>query len=65
VSDNTRTFKTPIGPVVVREPYYLASCDGCGWIGSSEECGGGEEDCCCPKCYRPGADCGVHAQDCR
>jgi hypothetical protein len=68
MSDNSRTFTTPIGPVVVREPYYLASCDGCGWIGSSEECGtdwggGDDSDVYCPKCHRPGADCGKFADD--
>jgi hypothetical protein len=39
--------------------YYLASCDGCGWIGSSEECGTDEaDDVFCPMCHQSGADCG-------
>lgn len=50
------------GPVVsfdVRDPYYLASCDGCGWVGSSEACGTDEaDDVFCPRCHRSGADCG-------
>lgn len=59
-------YETPYGKVTVREPYYLASCDGCGWIGSSEECGGddyfGDSDVSCPKCYRAGCDCGSYAE---
>ena len=43
----------------VRHPYYLASCDKCGFIGSTELCGGGDEDVVCPTCYSTGADCGV------
>jgi hypothetical protein len=41
----------------VRHPYYLGSCDKCGWIGSTELCGG-DEDVVCPECYSVGADCG-------
>lgn len=45
--------------------YYLASCDHCEWIGSSEDCGtdsgGDDSDVYCPKCDRPGADCGSEA----
>ena len=53
------------GPVVsfeVAEPYYLASCDHCGWVGSSEHCGtdsfGDDSDAYCPRCRAGGADCG-------
>jgi len=53
------------GPIVsfeVREPYYLASCDTCGWVGSSEACGtdsgGDDSDVYCPRCHASGADCG-------
>lgn len=53
------------GPTVsfeVREPYYLASCDACGWVGSSELCGtdswGDDSDVYCPRCQASGADCG-------
>ena len=43
--------------------WYLASCDKCGWVGSSEECGtdycgGDDTDVHCPKCGIAGADCG-------
>lgn len=41
----------------VRHPYYLGSCDNCGWIGSTELCGE-DEDVICPQCYSTGADCG-------
>lgn len=51
----------------VRAGYYLASCDHCGWIGSSEFCGvdwgGDDSDVYCPTCHRPGADCGSLAED--
>jgi hypothetical protein len=53
------------GPIVsfdVAEPYYLASCDHCGWVGSSELCGadsfGDDSDVYCPRCQASGADCG-------
>ena len=50
------------GPVLsfeIRPPYYLASCDGCGWVGSSEACGTDDaDDVFCPRCHRGGADCG-------
>ncbi len=53
------------GPIVcfeVREPYYLASCDRCGWVGSTEQCGtdsyGDDSDVYCPRCFTSGADCG-------
>jgi len=49
----------------VRPRFYLASCDACGWIGSSEECGvdawGDDSDVYCPKCQAPGADMGTVA----
>lgn len=42
--------------------YYLASCDSCGWIGSSEECVlyhyADDADVGCPKCGQSGVDCG-------
>lgn len=51
----------------VRGRFYLASCDGCGWIGSSELCGTdcgpwGDSDVYCPECDASGADCGKVAQ---
>lgn len=58
-----------LGPIVsfdVREPYYLASCDHCGWVGSSELCGtdsfGDDSDVYCPRCQSSGADCGKIAE---
>lgn len=51
----------------VPKPYYLASCDACGWVGSSEECGvdrgQDDSDVYCPKCHRAGADCGTVAEE--
>ncbi len=53
------------GPVVsfdVTAPYYLASCDSCGWVGSSELCGTDtgcdDSNVYCPRCDASGADCG-------
>ena len=49
-----------------RDPYYLASCDNCGWVGSSELCGtdsfGDDSDVYCPRCQSGGADCGKVAE---
>jgi len=54
------------GPVVsfdVAADYYLASCDACGWVGSSEKCGSDEaDDVFCPRCQASGADCGAVAE---
>jgi hypothetical protein len=59
------TFSTSRGTVTVNEPYYLASCDKCGWIGSSEQCGsdywGDDSDVYCPECFASGADLGKEA----
>jgi hypothetical protein len=50
----------------VRPPYYPASCDNCGWQGSSEKCGtdtwGDDSDVYCPACQRPGCDIGDAAE---
>lgn len=53
----------PNGEVVaVNAPYYPASCDKCGWQGSSEACGTDvgfdDSDVYCPSCHASGADCG-------
>lgn len=60
-----QTFQTPRGPVCVNDRFYLASCDKCGWIGSSQECGtdawGDDSDVYCPECHAPGADFGKAA----
>lgn len=49
-----------------RDPYYLASCNCCGWVGSSELCGtdsfGDDSDVYCPRCHSSGADCGKVAE---
>lgn len=41
-------------PIPVRERYYLTECEHCGWVGSSEQCGGdaypGDDDIVCPVC---------------
>jgi hypothetical protein len=47
---------------VTRHRWYLASCDACGWVGSTEECPPNDEDVICPKCYQSGADCGKVAE---
>lgn len=62
-----QTYHTTKGPIVVREPYYIASCNQCGWVGSSEKCGTdhgpwGDSDVYCPSCGAAGADCGDHAE---
>jgi hypothetical protein len=50
----------------VHPDYYLASCDKCGWVGSSQECGtdywGDDSDVFCPVCYQSGADIGKVAE---
>jgi hypothetical protein len=54
------------GPVVSfnvdDDRYYLASCDACGWVGSTELCPHDEEDVICPRCFTSGADCGTVAE---
>lgn len=67
--ENLKQMAAYAGPIVsleVREPYYLASCDLCGWFGSSELCGtdtfGDDSDVYCPRCYASGADCGKLAE---
>ncbi len=57
-------YRYPNGQIVtVIEPFYPASCDGCGWQGSSGDCGtdswGDDSDVYCP---RNGADCGKAAE---
>lgn len=51
----------------IPSPYYLASCDACGWVGSSSECGtdkgGDDSDVYCPRCGASGADCGEVAEN--
>lgn len=50
----------------VKDPYYLASCDTCGWVGSSELCiqdsWVNDSDLYCPRCHTSGADCGKVAE---
>jgi hypothetical protein len=47
---------------LIAKHFYLASCDGCGWFGSSEECGTDQDDVTCPACHQSGADCGAVAR---
>lgn len=58
-------YSGPIVSLDALDPYYLASCDKCGWIGSSERCGadafGDDSDVYCPRCFASGADCGMVA----
>jgi hypothetical protein len=60
-------YDTPKGPITVKSRFYLASCDGCGWIGSSEQCGvdsgGDDSDVYCPECSKSGADLGKAAAE--
>lgn len=55
-------YRGPTISFTYNPPYYLASCDKCGWVGSSEYCGtdkeGDDSDVYCPRCHAPGADCG-------
>lgn len=47
----------------VTPPYYPASCNNCGWQGSSQQCGvdtgADDSDVYCPVCHMPGCDSGV------
>uniref|UniRef100_UPI0035CC99DA hypothetical protein n=1 Tax=uncultured Sphingomonas sp. TaxID=158754 RepID=UPI0035CC99DA len=56
-----RLSKTDIKGLL-NDRFYLASCDSCGWVGSSERCGVDtgfdDSDVYCPDCQRSGADCG-------
>ncbi len=67
--DRAKLIAAYPGPVVsfdVEEGYYLASCDDCGWVGSSQLCGTdkGQDDSSvyCPRCHSSGADCGKVAE---
>lgn len=58
-----KTYQFPNGQTVrIVGPYYAASCDKCGWQGSSEDCGTDtgfdDSDVYCPDCHQSGADCG-------
>lgn len=67
--ENLKQMAAYDGPIVsfeAQEPYYLASCNRCGWVGSSERCGtdsfGDDSDVYCPRCFASGADCGKVAE---
>lgn len=67
--ENLKQMAMYSGPIVsfeFREPFYLASCDACGWVGSTEHCGsdsfGDDSDVYCPRCHANGADCGKVAE---
>lgn len=51
-ADNFRLPAPP--PTPVRGRYYLTECEHCGWVGSSEHCGGNcgpdDDDIVCPVC---------------
>ena len=59
-------YCAPVVSFDVTGRYYLASCDVCGWVGSSEHCGtdsgGDDSDVYCPRCHHSGADCGKVAE---
>lgn len=45
-----------LGPVdlsrwMAQPPFYMADCEKCGYIASSQYFSGGDEDIICPKCY--------------
>lgn len=75
VSDTVRLTKAqleywryPDGSIKdVRPPYYPASCNNCGWQGSSEKCGVDhgvdDSDVYCPVCHMPGCDFGTAAEN--
>ena len=31
--------------------WYIAECPKCGWTGTTELCGGKEDECACPRCF--------------
>lgn len=53
------------GTYLVQSGFYPASCDNCGWQGSSEKCGvdtgGDDSDVYCPVCHLSGCDLGIAA----
>lgn len=60
-------WRYPSGGIYkVYAPFYPASCDNCGWQGSSEKCGvdagGDDSDVYCPVCHLPGCDHGTAAE---
>lgn len=60
------TWRYPGGGLYeVRPPFYPASCNSCGWQGSSEKCGtdtgGDDSDVYCPVCHAVGCDLGIAA----
>lgn len=56
-------YELPDGRIfLIPDPWYLASCDACGWVGSTEECKPHDEDVICPRCYRGGCDGGAVAE---
>lgn len=65
--DDVGTYRRPDGTTFeVRDPYYPAGCDKCGWSGSSEDCGtdywGDDSDVYCPQCHSGSADDGKVAR---
>lgn len=64
VPANMTRWRLADGRIVQTGPrHYVASCNACGWAGSSGACGtdygpGDDSDVYCPACGRAGADCG-------
>ncbi|UYW32465.1 hypothetical protein [Methylorubrum extorquens] len=53
--EEAENFRLPAPPPTpVRGRYYLTECEHCGWVGSSEHCGGNcgpdDDDIVCPVC---------------
>lgn len=49
---------------ILTEKWYFASCDHCGWFGSSKQCRNNPDDdstCACPKCNEYGIEDGAFA----
>lgn len=64
-AERARVIAAYTGPVVLFEvatPFYLGSCDSCGWVGSTELCPPSAEDAICPRCFSSGVDCGKVAE---
>jgi hypothetical protein len=67
MSEHATRWRLPDGRMIDTGPrFYVASCDGCSWVGSSEECvtdsgPWGDSDVYCPRCHRSGADFGALA----
>jgi len=51
IAAEAKDFRQPAPPPIpVRARYYITECEHCGWVGSSEQCGGYDDDIVCPVC---------------